>query len=185
MKSVSRVPALPIPTKNEDGTCALSGCEEQVPTKRHKWHSQECSDISFLERNWHGLKILAFAKTGGKCNHCNRELRMASTFGNFYFVGPSRDGLNFKAGSNMRKFLMRHLKPEQFPKGQKLSDNGKYLKAEIDHIKAIALGGSPNDINNLQPLCIKCHKKKTKKDIKKITAIRKMDDSNDEIKTWF
>ena len=49
--------------------------------------------------------------------------------------------------------------------------NGKYLRA--DHIVPIALGGKEWDINNLQTLCKKCHKKKTEEDIKEICKVRK------------
>lgn len=41
-----------------------------------------------------------------------------------------------------------------------------------DHIKSIALGGDEWDINNLQTLCMKCNKIKTKKDQKKIAQLR-------------
>lgn len=39
---------------------------------------------------------------------------------------------------------------------------------EVDHIKAIALGGSNWDLYNLQLLCHECHINKTRKDIYKI-----------------
>ena len=37
-----------------------------------------------------------------------------------------------------------------------------------DHIIPLALGGAEFDIENVQTLCIPCHKKKTKKDIAEI-----------------
>ena len=36
---------------------------------------------------------------------------------------------------------------------------------EVDHVKAIALGGDQWDIDNLRTLCYRCHKEKTKKDL--------------------
>lgn len=44
---------------------------------------------------------------------------------------------------------------------------------DVDHEIAIALGGMCYDIDNLRPLCKKCHKIKTAQDIKKIVMIRK------------
>ncbi len=44
---------------------------------------------------------------------------------------------------------------------------------EIDHIKAIKLGGMCFDTENVQLLCKNCHKKKTGIDIKKITLEKK------------
>lgn len=54
-----------------------------------------------------------------------------------------------------------------------------YLKSmdfhlEVDHIRPIALGGSKYHSSNLWTLCNKCHKIKTKKDIKKITMHKRI-----------
>ena len=46
-----------------------------------------------------------------------------------------------------------------------------------DHIIAIALGGDEWDINNIQTLCSKCDKIKTKEDAKKIARLRKVEKS--------
>jgi len=43
-----------------------------------------------------------------------------------------------------------------------------------DHIIPIALGGDEWDMENIQTLCIKCNKKKTKKDIAKIAKVRRL-----------
>jgi len=43
---------------------------------------------------------------------------------------------------------------------------------ECDHIIPVALGGREFDVNNLQTLCKKCHKEKTKVDIVKIAEYR-------------
>ena len=51
-----------------------------------------------------------------------------------------------------------------FSKGYgRINDSG-----EVDHIKAIALGGNNWDLRNLQLLCRECHINKTRKDIYKI-----------------
>lgn len=44
---------------------------------------------------------------------------------------------------------------------------------DVDHIIAKILGGT-DDLENLQALCSKCHKKKTKDDIEKRRRIRKI-----------
>ncbi len=43
---------------------------------------------------------------------------------------------------------------------------GNKEELQVDHIKAIVNGGDMWDENNLQTLCINCHKRKTKKDLK-------------------
>lgn len=43
-----------------------------------------------------------------------------------------------------------------------------------DHIKPVALGGDEFDLENVQTLCVECHKIKTKDDMKKIAAQRRL-----------
>jgi len=49
-----------------------------------------------------------------------------------------------------------------------------------DHIIPIALGGEEFDIDNIQTLCIKCNKIKTKKDAKKIAKLRRKENGNNK-----
>ncbi len=49
------------------------------------------------------------------------------------------------------------------------------IELDADHIIPIALGGDEWDINNVQTLCGRCHKHKTKKDIKEIAIARRTD----------
>ena len=44
----------------------------------------------------------------------------------------------------------------------------------VDHIKALCLGGL-HKVENLQLLCIDCHKEKSKKDVKKLAMMRKLE----------
>ena len=43
---------------------------------------------------------------------------------------------------------------------------------EVDHIKPVCIGGDSLDLDNLQTLCIDCHKEKTKLDMKTISQFR-------------
>ena len=49
------------------------------------------------------------------------------------------------------------------------------VEMEVDHIVPIAQGGDMWDMNNMKTLCKKCHKKKTKKDIRKISIDKKIE----------
>lgn len=53
--------------------------------------------------------------------------------------------------------------------------NYEYVELDADHIIPIALGGDEWEIDNLQTLCKKCHKIKTKKDMGKIAIARRID----------
>ena len=50
---------------------------------------------------------------------------------------------------------------------------GSKEKLELDHIRALVNGGGMWDKNNLQTLCNKCHKEKTKQDMKKRKGLNK------------
>ena len=65
-----------------------------------------------------------------------------------------------------------------------IDDNGRYIDTDCgvdeskligDHIKPIALGGDEWDIDNIQTLCIKCNKIKTKEDAKNIAKLRSVE----------
>ena len=45
-------------------------------------------------------------------------------------------------------------------------------KLEVDHIKPVSIGGDSLDLENLQTLCINCHKIKTAEDMKVISEFR-------------
>lgn len=47
-----------------------------------------------------------------------------------------------------------------------------------DHIIPIALGGEEFDLDNVQTLCIRCDKVKTRGDLKKIAEVRRNDRNN-------
>jgi 5-methylcytosine-specific restriction protein A len=52
---------------------------------------------------------------------------------------------------------------------------------EADHIVAVAIGGS-NEPDNLQPLCVHCHKEKTKTDVTSIAKGKRMAEKHYGIK---
>lgn len=47
------------------------------------------------------------------------------------------------------------------------------INFDVDHIQAVSLGGDMWDKKNLQILCTRCHKKKTKTDMQKLKAKRR------------
>lgn len=48
----------------------------------------------------------------------------------------------------------------------------KEVSMEVDHVVPVALGGSDSE-DNLQGLCVDCHKKKTSQDIEKVKRARR------------
>lgn len=46
------------------------------------------------------------------------------------------------------------------------------ISHQIDHIVALCLGGT-DDWDNLEPLCVKCHRKKTVEDLDELASVRR------------
>ena len=74
------------------------------------------------------------------------------------------DGDNILYRSKKWKALRKQVL-QQEPICRQCRDNGIIIEAvAVDHITPVRLGGSFWDINNLQPLCMKCHASKSGKE---------------------
>lgn len=75
-------------------------------------------------------------------------------------------------------YVLQHM-PYQIKNEYDISTNDifdrTWFNLEVDHIKAVALGGEMWDKKNLRILCTECHKIKTKDDMKKLRIKRKQD----------
>lgn len=72
-------------------------------------------------------------------------------------------------------YIMQHINwkvTEEFGL-PRISFDKEWFNVEVDHIKAVALGGEMWDIKNMQTLCTDCHKEKTKDDMKKLKILKK------------
>jgi len=56
---------------------------------------------------------------------------------------------------------------------------------QVDHIMPVAVGGDSLDLDNLQTLCIDCHKEKTKEDMKTISEFRMIEKKQEKNQVLF
>lgn len=110
-------------------------------------------------RYYDGLKLIAFAKTKGRCHHCSDLLILSGKY-----IGPLKSGKRFYYKSDVGRLFRENLERKLFPRKKVKDDSTVYLKAEIDHIIPKADGGATHDLKNLQALCEECHKEKTSKE---------------------
>ena len=101
-------------------------------------------------------KYTILSRDGYKCVHCGFDVKkfreeIEKKF--LYIYGDPRYG-DFSGIGEKR---------DNYIKSKGFSLNHSFM--EIDHIKAIKMGGDPIDPANQQSLCYPCHKKKTKKDV--------------------
>lgn len=132
----------------EDGSKGCIWCGDPLKTNHHLQRyckDKLCPKSAYIwgypQRSESLIYLLK--KQNMKCNDCSHDY-------NQYFIEEDHQ---FEINSdNYNK--IRKLIPQEF-------------KPEVDHIVAIMQGGESLGINNHQVLCYACHKKKTKKDIKK------------------
>jgi len=80
--------------------------------------------------------------------------------------GPDADFYNSRTWRTLRKYVLS---------GEPLCRSCGVPAQVVDHIRPISQGGAKLDIENLQPLCSRCHNKKSSKE-----GREKMRESHDE-----
>jgi len=135
-------------------------CLKILPKGKQKWCSELCirSALAYFApcRN-HGLRVLLY-KHAFKCAGCGFDYKpfFVQAYNKvknmWYFRNPKM--LSYRIENLMKAF--RRLIP-------------KNVRIEVDHVIPICLGGQGLGFDNVQILCAKCHKAKTKIDIKNRT----------------
>ncbi len=179
--------------RRKAGLCPVCGKDKTEFDKgRRVYCSQECSDI-FASRitTWQELRTDLLKERGEICELCcvdkakNREdsrknfklLIDAWVEDNKVFVDKQRedelrkldDWFNDKYSRIMdNDFAKNSIDYDVRREMEKKSGLHNYVTFEVDHIKAVALGGDMWSKDNLRVLCVDCHKVKTKEDMGKI-----------------
>lgn len=155
-----------------DGICDHLDCDNEITDGRRTFCSDQCGTLYFYENNWSGLRYIRYLMDKGKCQNCGDNLVFYED-GKYFAI---HDFPHFETTDRHRVYNKIHQK--YFRNSLKLrihyshvidKKNDKWCfgncqednKAEIDHIKAIALGGPQLDLDNLQVLCHDCHATKT------------------------
>ena len=131
--------------------------------KKHGW--QDMKPFT----NWGALRLRVFKRDNFKCVKCGerptKEIKMDN-----YYDNQWHKSYNKKQIREWYKFTKFEIRGEQ---EIAIVDDDSQLVG--DHIIPIALGGDEWDINNIQTLCVKCNKIKTKKDVKNIAKFRNIE----------
>ncbi len=134
--------------------------------RRTDWRccSEECTAEfwkTYISYGWQDIRLKAFERDNYTCVKC---------------------GDNRKEVEVIRKIKRTANLEELYNSNWKVKAEYKYVESkEIwnnfigDHIKPIALGGDEWDLKNIQTLCIKCNKIKTKEDMKDIAKQRRIE----------
>lgn len=151
------------------GKCPPCGLPKSEWKRRKDWrcHSTECTQeyVKTAYKSWPDIRRQALKRDNYTCVEC----------------GDSREFVEVvrktKLIANWRDVCNKDFKPKyEYKERKEMTSN-----LCGDHIVPIALGGDEFDLKNVQTLCIECHKIKTKEDISKIAArrrIRKLEEGN-------
>jgi len=138
----------PAKSRLAKGVCPGCGKPKNEWTRRKDWSccSKECTSKfikQFTHFGWPDLRMKALTRDNFTCNHC---------------------GFKAEKEYDVREY-----------NGKEYKLVSKTISSQLigDHINPIALGGDEWDINNVQTLCKKCDKIKTKGDQKLIAALRR------------
>jgi 5-methylcytosine-specific restriction endonuclease McrA len=134
--------------KNEAGKPLCRLCSAVVEKPRRQWCSQECVD-RYLETSWNLLRGKLEKRDKGICVSCGcdtarleRILRHAQ----------------YDANKNWSRDITRTV--SEIIKQMGFNASRSYWEA--DHIQEVIRGGQ-NRLENLQTLCVPCHKAKTRR----------------------
>lgn len=133
-------------------------CLAELLGKKIKWCSEDCVNYALA---WarpqceQGLHVI-LVRQDFKCNLCGYDYMpyIVKSLESLNEYSPTVDPSTIR--TKISFFLMRSFRgalPREY-------------RAEVDHIIAISLGGTSLGLDNHRILCAKCHKAKTKSDIK-------------------
>ena len=168
METIQRRPIVYILTKQQQkwldtNCCPICGLPKKRWKRRTDWRccSTDCTEefsevVVFI---WQYFKVKAFKRDKYTCVECGFKARQEK-------IILKEDRKYYDEEYTIFKIISKDKDDLKV-----LLGDGSQLIA--DHIIPIAIGGEEYDLDNVQTLCIKCNKIKTKKDIKKITLYRK------------
>ena len=136
----------------KNNQCPVCSLPKSKWNRRTDWRccSEECTAEfwkNYISYGWQDIRLKALERDNFTCVKCGKK--------------PKR-----------REMDSRKKKDGRYEYYWKETDGDNSSELIGDHIVPIALGGDEWDLDNIQTLCIKCNKKKTKKDAKNIAKQR-------------
>jgi len=158
----------PAKSRLKDNQCPACGKPKEKWDRRTDWRccSVKCTEKfqdMYIIYSWQDIRLKAFERDNFACVKCGKK---PITFHERY-DSESEEDFKWRAEKYDGYRFVGYVKG-----GYNVFDTSKLIG---DHIIPIALGGDEWNLDNIQTLCIKCDKKKTKKDAKKIAKQRSIE----------
>ena len=144
--------------KTLDGTTYLCRwCAKPLKGQCTAYCSDECSGEIFTRCTFASLRRRLFSERGGICEGCGIDINALTEFFSWYRRTCRK--YEDKIGNYQLRFV------EQWPFEHELRESLGYKGQndfwECNHKLALAEGGNLVDPDNLEILCLKCHRKHT------------------------
>jgi hypothetical protein len=138
--------------KSSNGSHYCRVCHKEIAaSRRYRYCSQECSDKYLLFSSWRRIKEAVFKRADGRCEYCGCD--------------PVK--IHRVLSHCKRKTRAWALRKLGF--GNAIKRTSLY---DCDHKIPLAIE-IPTELDDLQLLCLACHKKKTKEDTLRIEEYKK------------
>lgn len=136
--------------KNERGFICCRFCNNDVHPPRRTLCSAKCAHELKIRTSGKYLRNCVYKRDKGICNYCNKDTKTIAKTALILI------------NNNLKNELELFLKINNISTKRKIwkKKNGGGLW-DADHIISIKNGGGQCGMNNIQTLCIKCHKNKT------------------------
>ena len=140
--------------KRIPGRCRL--CEEPLTGKRKSWCSEECSTSYYIVTSSSVLRYHVYNRDHGVCATCNMpcvdlEIQIYGYDTMLKLPTP-------QSAVKRSHHMVMAMRAEMQKRGFSVASNRSFWDA--DHYEALEEGGSWR-LENVQTLCVPCHKKKT------------------------
>ena len=131
-----------------NGRSLCCWCDAEVPPRRRNWCSDECVHQYKMAHDWTYVCRQVKKRDKAVCKECNLD------------TASLRLSLRKMARTQGKEAMLIEATKYGIPAYRA---SGKRLW-DADHIVPVAEGGS-SDLSNIQTLCIRCHKIKTKEQL--------------------
>jgi 5-methylcytosine-specific restriction enzyme A len=153
-------------------------CAKPLKPPQTAWCSRECESEVIARCNWPSLCAVIFKRDKGICQGCGINLADVEEFFSWYEKILRKYSTNPPGSGNGSgtKWYNSEAWRGQWPYVYELRHDLGYGQGhlyEVNHKVAISEGGDPADPENLELLCLPCHKKHTAALRKRLANVKK------------
>jgi 5-methylcytosine-specific restriction protein A len=163
-----------VPSVLPDGTkCCACGCGKPIPKGRRSWASQACVE-EWKIRNWPAVaRQKVWKRDRGICAACGRDsaiMHESAKRDRSVWMARRPDMEHHPSDLETARLRYQHALNLWFAARPRITHHAW----EMDHKLEVVNGGGQCGLDNLQTLCIACHRQKTRRLAAERAAARRL-----------